>query len=124
MAEITIEIGKLSFLAIIYDTPTGRAIVDALPFRSTANTWGDEIYFETSAQAPLEPGATEEVSIGDLAYWPSMPAFCIFFGSTPASHGHEPRAASAVNVFGKLEDVDLNVLRSVRDGESIRVSRS
>lgn len=124
MTEITIEIGKLAFLANIFPTPTGQLILDALPFRSNANTWGDEIYFQVPARTGLEPDARAEVSVGDLAYWPTMPAFCIFFGPTPVSTDDQPRAASAVNIFGKLLDVNLDILRSVRDGESIRVSRT
>ena len=123
MAKIIIEVGKHSVIAEIFDTDTGRAILEALPFQSQANTWGNEIYFSVPANTILEPGARAEVQIGDLAYWPTMPAFCIFFGPTPASYGDEPRAASAVNVFGKLLNVDLSILQSVRDGDRVACRR-
>ena len=119
---IRINIGEHQFEAEIFDTETGRAIVEALPFEAAANIWGDEIYFDVPARAELETGAQAEVQVGDLAYWPSMPAFCIFFGPTPVSLGNEPRAASPVNVFGKLVKLDLELLSSCQDGQHIRVT--
>ncbi|MEQ9288606.1 MAG: cyclophilin-like fold protein [Cyclobacteriaceae bacterium] len=121
MPKIRISTADASFEAEVYDTPTGEAMLAALPIESVANTWGDEIYFQAGFQASLEPGAVAEVQVGELAYWPSMPAFCIFFGPTPVSPGHQPVAASAVNVFGKLTVTDPDILRSVRNGESIKV---
>lgn len=119
--NIIIQIGDRSFEAELFDTLTGQAIGEALSFESSALTWGDEIYFSVPANVKLEKGARSEVAVGDLAYWPTMPAFCIFFGPTPASIGKEPRAASAVNVFGKLKTVDLAALQSVLEGEVVRV---
>lgn len=121
MAKIKISTADASFEAEVHDTPTGRAMMAALPIESVANTWGDEIYFQADFQATLEPGAKAEVEIGELAYWPSMPAFCIFYGPTPMSAGPKPVAASAVNVFGKLSTTNPDKLRSVRDGEPIKV---
>ncbi|MGE5623620.1 MAG: cyclophilin-like family protein, partial [Methanocella sp.] len=53
-------------------------------------------------------------------YWPPGSAFCIFFGRTPASIGPEPRAASPVNVFGKLVG-DARAFRRVKDGETVLI---
>jgi hypothetical protein len=50
----------------------------------------------------LESDAQEVVQSGDLGYWPSGNAFCIFFGPTPMSDEGEIRPASAVNVIGKV----------------------
>lgn len=121
MTKIKIRVGEQVFPASLFDTPTAQAILDTLPFESTANTWGDEIYFQVPAYVRLESDARSRVAVGDLAYWPTMPAFCIFFGPTPASFGDEPRAASDVNVFGRLDDVDLSTLRNVRSGQVITV---
>jgi hypothetical protein len=109
--------------AEIFDTPTGRAIYNALPLRRNVNTWGDEIYFEIPVQSELETGARAEVSVGDLAYWPNMPAFCIFFGPTPVSNGSQPVAASRVNVFGKIPDVNPELLRRIANGVNVSVER-
>ena len=54
--------------------------------------------------APLRLRVGEEVvEIGDLGYWPSGNAFCIFFGQTPMSRSGEIRPASAVNIIGKVQ---------------------
>jgi hypothetical protein len=121
--NVNITFSTSSLRAEIFDTPTGRAIYDALPIKRNVNTWGDEIYFEIPVLVDLEEGAKPEVSVGDLAYWPNMPAFCVFFGPTPVSQGKEPRAASAVNVFGKLLDVNADILRGIPDGENVRVEK-
>ena len=93
-------------------------------FNANVNCWGDEIYFEIPVQSNLEEHAKAEVSVGDLAYWPNMPAFCIFFGATPVSTGSAPVAASPVNVFGKLSRVDLENLRRIPDGENVTVEKA
>lgn len=121
MRSIQLKIGTQIFTAEIYDTPTTDAIYRALPIKSTAMIWGDEVYFQISANASLEEGASSEVAVGDLAYWLTMPAFCIFFGPTPASIGNEPKAVSAVNIFAKLRDVDINALKSIKSGDKVEV---
>ncbi|MCL6478442.1 MAG: hypothetical protein K6T65_08490 [Peptococcaceae bacterium] len=120
--KIIIKSGSLSWTAVIHDTPTGRLIREALPIRGRANRWGDEIYFSIPVEADLEPGATEVVSRGDLGYWPTGNALCIFFGPTPVSRGDEVRAASPVNVFGRVEG-SLEGLKQVSDGAEILIER-
>ncbi len=122
MTPIEIKIGDQVLSAVLNDTPTARSVLAALPFESTVITWGEEIYFQLPVYVPLEPDAQAEVDVGDLAYWPSMPAFCIFFGATPVSLHGEPRAASPVNIFGKLLYLDLPILKSIRDGDRVSVS--
>ncbi len=121
MTRIKISIGATVVYGELLDTPTASAIYEALPFKASTSIWGEEIYFQVPAQAAMEPGARAEVAVGDLAYWPTMPAFCIFFGPTPVSHDDTPKAASAVNVFGRLEEVDLEELRQVKNGDRITV---
>jgi hypothetical protein len=67
-----------------------------------------------------EEKSKQIVEIGDLAYWPPGRALCIFFGPTPASLGKEPRAASPVNVFGKITS-DSTAFRKVKSGEEITI---
>ncbi len=117
---IIISVGNISMKAQIHDTPTGQAILAALPIASTANVWGDEIYFDIPVELALEPDARDIVALGDLAYWPTGSAFCIFFGPTPASQGNEPRAFSPVNVFGKISG-DPNVFRQVENGAVVKI---
>lgn len=122
--EIIIQFATYRVPAELFDTPTGRAIYEELPVQRNVNTWGDEIYFGIPVKSDLEPGARAEVSVGDLAYWPNMPAFCIFFGATPASSGDTPVAASPVNVVGRLSEVDVEALRRIPDGENVTLLRA
>jgi hypothetical protein len=100
---------------------TAKAIWDALPFETRANTWGDEIYFSIPVKLGAEK-AQPTVEIGDIGYWPPGQGFCIFFGPTPISRGGEIRPANPVNVFGKVKG-DPRLLKKVRDGDKIRIEK-
>ncbi|MDR7420045.1 MAG: cyclophilin-like fold protein [Armatimonadota bacterium] len=119
---ITITAGTMEATAVLNDSKTADAIWRALPIEGRANRWGDEIYFSIGVSLPGENGR-EVVDVGDLGYWPPGKAFCIFFGPTPASQGDEPRAASPVNVFGRVEG-DTTRFRAVRDGAMVTVRRA
>lgn len=121
MAKIMIETDNLAVSANLKATPTAEKILEMLPIEGSANVWGDEIYFEIPLHAELEPDAREEVEVGDLAYWPAGPAFCIFFGPTPVSRGDEPRAYSPVNVFGQVIG-DARQFKSVASGANVRIT--
>lgn len=100
--KIKITAGNLSVEAQLNDTPTAKKVVDALPIKARFNTWGDEIYFAIPVDAELDGSAREEVELGDLGYWPTGKAFCIFFGPTPMSTRGKIIPASAVNIIGKV----------------------
>ncbi len=120
--RISIRTGSLAVEAELIGNMTSSVIWESLPLESVVNTWGQEIYFSIPVTVGLENGQ-EIVSAGDIAYWPPGKAFCIFFGPTPASQGSEIRAASKVNVFGKLIG-DPGILRRVKDGEKIFVEKA
>lgn len=117
--RIKISSGEVSAFAELNGTKTAEAIAQALPLTAQVNTWGDEIYFGIPVKLGGENGRAA-VAVGELGYWPPGHAFCLFFGKTPASVGPEPRAASPVNVFGKLLG-DPAAFRKVKDGAPIRV---
>jgi hypothetical protein len=118
---IRITAGSVSAEARLNDSKTADAIWAALPIEAKGQTWGDEIYFDIGLSAPAEK-AREVVDVGDLAFWPPGHAFCIFFGPTPASRGDECRAASPVNVVGKLVG-DARVFTKVRSGTRVTIER-
>ncbi len=122
MRTIKIIIDDFEVKASMMENPAGEKIWNALPFEEMAHLWGDEIFFEIPVDMNEEPDATAEVSVGDLGYWPTGGAFCIFFGPTPASEGDDPRAASPVNLFGKVED-DPAVFKNVKEGAKVRVEK-
>ncbi|AAB89017.1 predicted coding region AF_2241 [Archaeoglobus fulgidus DSM 4304] len=101
---------------------TVRAIADALPIKSTANRWGDEIYFTTQVAVEKEENSKDVVELGDVAYWIPGKAICLFFGKTPISDD-KIRPASAVNVIGRIVN-SMEGLKGVADGESVVVERA
>ena len=122
--RIIIKFALSQVEAELFDTPTGRAIYEALPLQRNVNRWGEEIYFEVPVHCELEDNARAEVQVGDLAYWPNMPAFCIFFGPTPASTSDQPVAASPVNVFGRILELDAGLLSGIPDDENAVVEKA
>lgn len=102
---------------------TAEAIESALPITSKVNIWGQEIYFAIPVEIdPESPQGT--VNKGDLAYWPSGNAFCIFLGPTPASEPGRIKPASPVNVFGRISHSEVSaeeILKKVEDGEEVKV---
>lgn len=116
---IRIRSGGVEATAVLDASATADAIWAALPIEGRAHRWGYEIYFRFRiGLVPREDGAREVVEVGDLGYWPPGQAFCLFFGPTPASRESEPRAASPVNVFGRVEG-DATRFRAVRDGTRV-----
>ncbi len=121
--KIRILVDDLKVEGELNDSKTAQLILEALPIEATVNLWGEEIYFSIPVKSGPEEGAREVVSAGELGYWPPGHAFCIFFGRTPASRGDEIRAASAVNIIGKVLS-DPKVFRKVREGVRIRLEKA
>lgn len=108
---------------MLYNSPTGRHIHSSLPMEGKTVLWGNEIYFSTPLTIPFEVDAREILEPGELAFWPMGSAFCIFFGTTPASTAKKPQAYSPVNVFGIIES-DLSSLQNIKQGKPITISTS
>jgi len=121
--RIRIRAGRVEVEAVLDESLTATKIYEALPIEGEVNTWGNEIYFEIPLSVALDETAREVVERGDLGYWPTGRAFCIFFGPTPMSRGNEIRPASAVNVFGRV-CADTDPLKEVSNGETIHIERA
>ena len=121
--KIKILMNDLKIEAELNESKSAQLIWEALPIEAKANLWGEEIYFTIPVKTGLEQGSREVVSSGELGYWPTGHAFCIFFGPTPASRGEEIRAASAVNVIGRVLS-DPKVLRKVKEGTKITIEKA
>jgi len=113
MPTIRIKAQAVEMTAQLNDTPSAKAIWDALPIDSAARLWGDEVYFDTPVHLD-EDDAQAQVPSGTIAFWPPGDCFCIFFGQTPAS---------PVNVVGTL-DGEPNEFAKVASGEPIRLERA
>ena len=120
---VTIIAGSVTREAELNDSPTAQLIWEALPITGRASIWGDEIYFDIPVRADQAPDARADVEVGELGYWPVGSAFCIFFGPTPVSSGEQPRAASPVNVVGRVLG-DATAFRKVGTGATVTLSKA
>tara|TARA_Y100000310_G_C19964257_1_gene482564 strand:+ start:61 stop:432 length:372 start_codon:yes stop_codon:yes gene_type:complete len=121
--KIKIKIGNVELNAELNDSETAKKIYEKLPIKGKVQRWGNEIYFEIPLHVDLdEEIANEVVELGDLGFWPEGDCFCIFFGKTPASEENEIRAASKVNVFGKVVK-GATLLKASKDGANILIDK-
>ena len=120
--RVKMTVGDISVEAEFNDSQTAKAITQALPIETIGNRWDGEIYFSIEVQMNLEQGCRDVLEAGELGYWPTGNAFCIFFGKTPASKGDEIRAASDVNIIGKITG-DSQSLWDVPDGAKVVIEK-
>ena len=120
--EIVITVNDLQLEGVLHDSPTAQALAAALPLTAKAHRWGEEIYFPVPVAADLDDTARTVVQVGDLGYWPTGRAFCIFLGLTPSSVPGEIRPAGAVNLVGRLTG-DPCCLTAVAEGAPVRVEK-
>ena len=112
---VKITVGDVELDCEIGGSGTAEKILGALPIEASGSYWGAELYFSTDVTAEAEPGASDVVETGEIAYWPPGRCLCLFWGPTPASHGDECRAADPVNVVGRvLNTEDLPKLKDRR----------
>lgn len=121
--KIKFTIGSVSLIAAPRNTPTTKAILDALPIRSSAQLWGEEVYFSVPVSSSLENDAKSVVEAGEIAFWVEGNCIAIGFGPTPISQGDEIRLAAETNIWADAVD-DVRALIDCQSGEAIVVDWS
>ncbi|MDA0276660.1 MAG: hypothetical protein O3A06_10625 [Proteobacteria bacterium] len=119
--RLKVESGAVSLDIERRDTSTTKALAAALPFESTAQTWGEEVYFSTPVSAKLEPDAQQTVEPGTACFWTQGEAIALPFGRTPISTDARSRLAAPCNLISKILG-DCRVLANVRSGAKIKVT--
>ena len=107
--------------ANLRETPTVKQLLAALPQEASANTWGEEVYFELPLKTVLEADAEQVVAPGTVCFWVEGSSLALPFGRTPVSRGDECRLVTRCNVLGKIEG-DPRQLGKIKQGDAIRVS--
>ena len=120
--KLRISAAGASFEVLLKDTPTAKAVLDAAPFESRAQTWGEEVYFTTPVRAKLEPDARQIVEPGTVCFWTEGDALALPYGRTPISSDERPKLANRCNILGKIEG-DARMLSRIKAGEKITVSK-
>lgn len=120
MAKVRIAWRAGEVIADLRDTPTAKKLLAALPCKTSAKTWGEEVYFGLPVKAQLEPDAQQVVDAGSVCFWVDGSALALPFGPTPVSRGSECRLVTKCNLLGKIAG-DPRRLESVRDGDEISV---
>lgn len=120
MARIRIAWQGGEVTADLQDTPTVNQVVTALPRNASAQTWGEEVYFELPVKARLEASAQQVVEPGTVCFWVEGASLAIPYGPTPVSRADECRLVTRCNVLGRIEG-DPRQLKNVKQGARIRV---
>jgi hypothetical protein len=121
--KIRITVGSVQVDAELRTTKTAQEVYAALPVEAPINTWGEEFYFKLGGVKDHREMATNQVKIGDVAFWGAGQVLAIFFGRTPMSMGPDPVPADRVNVIGRIIG-DATVFRRVMEVPTIRVERA
>lgn len=120
--RIRITVGGVQLEAELKGSKTAGEVYAALPVDAPINTWGEEFYFKLVGVKDYRETATNQVKVGDVAYWGAGQVLAIFFGRTPMSMGPDPVPADRVNVIGKIVG-DATQFRRVMEATTIRVER-
>ena len=120
--KLIIQSGSVKLSVDLKDTPTARAVFEAAPFEARAQTWGDEVYFETPVSARLEADAKQVVEPGTVCFWTQGDALALPFGRTPMSTDDKPKLANPCNVLGSL--ADFASLRKIKAGDKVLVEKA
>lgn len=122
MNQIRIKTNNVEIFADLYDTRTAQALLKVLPCESSANTWGEEVYFRVPVNVDLEPDARQVVEPGTVCFWVEGDSVAIPYGPTPISEGNECRLINQVNILGKILR-NPNELSKINSGDSITIER-
>ena len=81
--SIQLDFGAFTADAILFDTPVGRSVWNALPVTVSLTGWGAELY----GPIPGDHGESRpvpKIPSGGIAYSRTGSYLCLFFGQDPA----------------------------------------
>ena len=123
MSNIRIRTRNGEYLAELDGSDISNAIWLTLPFTSTINMLGCQIYFDMPVDNAEPEKLVTKLEVGDIAYWPKVGALCIFFGPTPLSGDDGlPVSHYPVVKIGKVLD-DCSSMESAGDRQRITLEK-
>jgi hypothetical protein len=124
MSRIRIRTVNGEYLAELDDSDISNAVWLSLPFTTSINMLGCQIYFEMPVDNADAKDRVTTLDAGDIAYWPGVGALCIFFGPTPLS-GDDGRPVShyPVTKIGRVLD-DCSSMESAGDRRTITIEKA
>ena len=124
MSKIRIRTRNGEYLAELDGSDISNAIWLSLPFTTAINMFGGQIYFELPVDN-ADPGErVTKLEVGDIAYWPKVGAFCLFFGPTPLSGDDGlPVSRYPVVKIGRILD-DCSSMESAGDRQPITMEKA
>ncbi len=121
--RLIIQIGEYSLEIKLRDTACAKAIYAGLPYQSSAQTWGDEVYFAIPVACELEDNAKNVIDKGEIAFWVEGACIAIGYGPTPISKGNEIRLAAKTNIWADAIG-DVTNLKNVSLGDPVSVTKA
>jgi hypothetical protein len=103
---------------------TVKAILENLPIEVNINKWGQELYTDRTSIIAQEENAKSEVTALDVAFWPQGNALCLFYGPTPISKGGKIVPYSPVNIVGRIESDQNNIIDRVKDTSKVLIKEA
>lgn len=103
---------------------TVKAILENLPIEVNINKWGQELYTDRTSIIAQEENAKSEVTVLDVAFWPQGGALCLFYGPTPISKGGKIVPYSPVNIVGRIESDQNNIIDRVKDASKVLIKEA
>ena len=122
MNKIKIKFLNNFIIVELNNSDTAKKIYASCPIKSSTNTWGNEIYFETAIKVKKDKTAKDIINLGEIAYWVEGSSIAIGFGPTPISKADEIRLVTKANIIGKTKS-NLSSLGMVNSGEIVIVER-
>jgi len=124
MSKIRIRTRNGEYLAELDGSDISNAIWLSLPFTTGINMLGCQIYFEMPVDNADPGDLITKLQVGDIAYWPKVGAFCIFFGPTPLSGDDGlPVSRYPVTKIGRVLD-DCSSMEDAGDRQPITLEKA
>jgi len=103
---------------------TVKAILENLPIEANINKWGQELYTDRTSIIARKENAKSEVTVLDVAFWPEGNALCLFYGPTPISRDGLIVPYSPVNIVGRIESDQNDIIDRIKDASKVLIKEA